>query len=171
MSIENKQFNETVSSQEKTPFKKELMKYVPIAEKFIEENKGTFKEIANDSSLEYVVSDKGFRIDLEKGLIYLDLHDWQWAEERGLSEDQIKYSVYHEIGHFKDLREDPEGLLGIFDYTENKAKKLAPEVLDIWRKKMPDGKLPEYVDKQIPIKGSDKTISFVENFIRKNLLL
>lgn len=121
----------------------ELAPYVPEAQQFIEDHQEIFHAIAGDRSITYKIGN-GFVIDLKAGEVTLDVRDWQWAKEKGLSQWQILWSVCHEIGHYRDLREAPEDILKNFEYLEGRAKELAPPVLEIWREKS-GGTLPDYL--------------------------
>lgn len=146
-----------------------LTKYIPTIKKFIESHKYVLATIARDSSLQYEPSTgETFEFHPKEGKIYLSARQWEWAEKLGLNQDQILWSTLHEIGHFQDLIEDPEGMLGLFDYLEKKAKEMAPIVLEIWKKSF--GKeLPEYIKKPVSVDPKDpsKKMSFIEVFLYK----
>ena len=144
-----------------------LVKHIPTIKKFIENHKYVLATIARDPSLRYEPSvGETFEFHPKEGKIYLSARQWEWAEKLGLNQEQILWSTLHEVAHFQDLVEDPEGMLGLFDYLETKAKEMAPSVLKIWEKPS-GGKLPEYITKSVPVdpKNPDKKMNFVEDFL------
>lgn len=150
-------------------FSPELRPYVPAAQQFLKQYRELFFQVAGDRSLSFQVGN-GFVIDLKQGQIHIDVRDWQWAKERGLSEWQQVWSVLHEISHFRDLREAPKEMLDNFVYMEQRAKELAPEVAKIYEGRgIP---LPEHLVKQRPIgKDPSRTMSGLEHFLYKRLHL
>ncbi|MDO8462860.1 MAG: VWA domain-containing protein [bacterium] len=158
--------------QERSPA---LERYRAQAEQFIARNRELFWAIAGDRSLTFTVG-SGFFIDLEHGMISLDLGKWKWAEERGLSEEQLVWATCHELAHYLDLRENPREMLGNFEYLKRRAKQLGPEVLEIWRQKFSDGVLPDYLTKEVPAgkdpkTGAKRTTPYVEAFLYDKLHL
>jgi hypothetical protein len=146
-----------------------LARFFPLIKKFIESYRYIFATIARDPSLRYEPSlGETFEFHPREGKICLSARQWEWAEKFGLTRDQILWSTLHEIAHFRDMVDDPEGMLGLFDYLEAKAKEMAPIVLNIWRKSS-GGKLPEYLTKPVPIdpKNPERKMSFVEVFLLK----
>lgn len=144
-------------------------KYFPLIKKFIENYKYILATIAGDPSLSYEPSTgETFEFHPKEGKIYLSARQWEWAEKLGLNQEQILWSTLHEIAHFQDLMEDPEGMLGLFDYLENKAKEMAPYVLEHWKKYFKNG-LPGYLTELIPVdpENPEKKMSFVEIFLYK----
>ena len=57
----------------------DLQKYVPEVQEFIKTWQEVFFAIAGDRSLSFKPG-QGFAIDLQKGEITLDVHDWKWAQ-------------------------------------------------------------------------------------------
>lgn len=162
------------SSAEESPEKSsgeippELQEYVPEAQRFVDHYKEIFHAISGDRSIEYKIG-TGFVIDLKAGEISLDVKDWKWAKEKGLSEWQQIWSTCHEISHYKDLREGPQEMLGNFEYLEARAQELAPHVLEIWKNKL-GGALPDYLTAAQPIDREGKrTKSFAEVFLYQRL--
>ena len=152
-----------------TGFSPELEPYVPEAERFLKQYQELFLQAAGDRSLSFKVGN-GFFIDLKQGVIHVDVRDWQWAKERGLSEWQQVWSTLHEVSHFRDLREAPKEMLNNFVYMEQRAKELVPEVQKIYEDRgIP---LPDYLMKQQPV-GEDpaRTMSGLEHFLYKRLHL
>ncbi|MBT6573565.1 VWA domain-containing protein [Candidatus Falkowbacteria bacterium] len=143
------------------PFEKE-------AAIFAKSNRRILADLAGDNTLRFKPG-KGFKINLVSGEVTLGLEQWKWAHEHGLGHEQILFSSGHEIAHFWDLREDPEGMLENFDYMEKKARGLAPQVEAILKKK--HGDLPEYLTKQKKVDPDDpsKTMSGLEIFLYKQL--
>lgn len=146
----------------------ELQEYVPEAERFVDQYKEIFHAISGDRSIDYKIG-TNFVIDLKKGEIHLNVNDWKWAAEKGLSEWQQLWSTCHEISHYKDLREGPQEMLGNFEYLEHRAAEMAPRIVDIWQKKS-GGTLPDYLTTPVPIDREGKrTKSFAEVFVYKRL--
>jgi len=146
-----------------------LAKHIPAIKKFIENHKYVLATIARDPSLLYEPSvGETFEFRPKEGKIYLSARQWEWAEKFGLNQEQILWSTLHEIAHFQDLVEDPEGMLGLFDYLETKAREIAPIVLESW-KKSSGVELPEYITKPVPVDPRDpeKKMNFVEVFLYK----
>ena len=46
----------------------------------------------------------------------------------------VEWAHFHELSHFLEYAESPETVLENFVYIEEKAKQLAPKVLEIWKK-------------------------------------
>ena len=143
------------------PFEKE-------ANIFAKSNRRILADLAGDTSLRFKPG-QGFKINLVSGEVTLGLEQWKWAHEHGLGHEQILFSSGHEIAHFWDLKEDPEGMLENFDYMEKKARSLAPQVETILKTK--HGDLPEYLTKQKKVDPDDpsKTMSGLEIFLYKQL--
>ncbi len=155
---------ETLQPRSIEQFKKE-------AQAFIDRFQILFQTIAGDASLRYEVGD-GFYIDLKKGVITLDVKDFIKLKEGGLNPWQIVWSVCHEIGHFHDLREQPEGMMQHFAYMEERARELSPQALEIVRQKHGEEVVAQ-MQKTIPIgdpkEGKSKTA--LEAFLYKKLHL
>lgn len=151
----------------KEKFPPELAPYAEKMKKFIEINKMLFVTVARDISLKYE-PDLGFHINFKTGKIGLDVRDFKKAEEQGESLDQILWSTLHEIGHFQDLLEDPQGVLNNFAHIKNKAREIAPRVLKIWENKL-GGSVPNYLTKPLPVdpENPEEKMSFAEIFVYK----
>lgn len=52
-----------------------------------------------------------------------------WMKEEKFEDRELEFVTMHELSHFIDMRDDPEGYLNNFDRMEKKAKKLAKERL------------------------------------------
>lgn len=127
----------------------ELEIYRAEAEEFIATYRELFWAIAKDRSLRFRVSN-GFFIDLKEGTIAFDVRDWQWKHENGLSDWQLLWSLCHELEHFNDLKNEPKEILENFEYMEQKAEELAPQVLELWKAHFPGGVLPDYLTQEVP---------------------
>ncbi len=138
---------------------------------FIDRFQPLFQTIAADRSLRYEAGN-GFYIDFKRGVVTLDVKDFAKMKEGGLNPWQVLWSVCHEIGHFRDLQEHPEGMLEQFSYLEDRAKNLGSRVLDIWKKKS-GGELPPHLTQEVPWgkKEDKKTKPFVEVFLYQKLHL
>jgi hypothetical protein len=134
----------------------DLEKYLPQVKEFIKTHHHVLATIARDPSIDYRPAQR-FVFVPKEGTIGLDVLDWKWAEEMGLEHDQLFWLTLHEIAHFRDMAEDPEGMLAVFDYLPTKAKELAPKALEIFTDRFGD-KLPSYID-----------LTFVENLLTEEL--
>jgi len=148
-------------------FPPELQPYVPQVRQFINEYQEIFYAIARDRSLRFKAGPRSF-IDFKAGEINVGVDLWQWGENSGLSLWQKVWANAHEITHFGELRRAPEELLGNFEYLERRAHQLAPQVLDIWKRKS-GGKIPDYLTTPVPIDRKGTTKPYVEVFVYKQL--
>ena len=129
--------------------KEELKPWIEKMQKFLESKRYVFNTFARDASLKYVAS-TGFYIDFKKGEIHSDV---LWFKEKFKPEEieaMIEWAHFHQLSHFLEYAESPEVFLENFAYIEEKAKQLAPKVLEIWKKKA-GGDLPDYLKKEIKI--------------------
>ncbi len=129
--------------------KEELKPWIEKMQKFLESKRYVFNTFARDASLKYVAS-TGFYIDFKKGEIHSDV---LWFKEKFKPEEieaMIEWAHFHQLSHFLEYAESPEVFLENFAYIEEKAKQLAPKVLEIWKKKA-GGDLPDYLRKEIKI--------------------
>ncbi len=107
----------------------ELEKYREAGQKMLDSYQRFFMTFARDVSLRFKLSN-AFFIDYEKGEIHLDT---KWFAKKGFTEEQILWATLHELSHFRDLSEDPKGILGKFEYLRHKAKELAPFIVEKYR--------------------------------------
>jgi|GEM_PF-899131 len=121
--------------------KAELEKHRQEAQKLIDSYKKFFVSFAGDSSLDFVMSN-GFYIDLESGKVNLDI---KWFREQGYTNDQIVWAVMHEISHFRDMAENPEGMMKNFGYIQDQARKTGDVILKKWEDAF-GASDPEFVD-------------------------
>ena len=129
--------------------KEELKPWIEKMQKFLESKRNVFNTFARDASLKYVAN-TGFYIDFKKGEIHSDV---LWFKEKFKPEEietMIEWAHFHQLSHFLEYAESPEVFLENFAYIEEKAKQLAPKVLEIWKKKA-GGDLPDYLKKEIKI--------------------
>lgn len=129
--------------------KEELKPWIEKMQKFLESKRYVFNTFARDASLKYVASTE-FYIDFKKGEIHSDV---LWFKEKFKPEEieaMIEWAHFHQLSHFLEYAESPEVFLENFAYIEEKAKQLAPKVLEIWKKKA-GGDLPDYLKKEIKI--------------------
>jgi len=127
----------------------ELKPWIEKMQKFLESKRDVFNTFAQDASLRYIAN-TGFYIDFKKGEIHSDV---LWFKEKFRSEEietMVEWAHFHELSHFLEYAESPEAVLENFVYIEEKAKQLAPKVLEIWKKKG-GGDLPDYLKKEIKI--------------------
>ena len=135
--------------EEKKEKEKELKPWIEKMQKFLESKRDVFNTFARDASLKYVAN-TGFYIDFKKGEIHSDV---LWFKEKFKPEEietMIEWAHFHQLSHFLEYAESPEVFLENFAYMEEKAKQLAPKVLEIWKKKA-GGDLPDYLRKEIKI--------------------
>jgi hypothetical protein len=138
------------------------------ARRFIAENRRLFAGIAGDNSLDFRLGD-WFMIDLQAGVVYLPEDKFVTGPEEGWDQDMILWAVTHELSHFRDLRENAEGMLKNFEYLWDRAAELAPRVLEVWRKKTEGGVLPDYLTAEVKIGRKGNTKPWVEFFIYQHL--
>lgn len=148
-------------------FPEELQKYVPQAEAFLRTNHELLsRNIAGDASVKFKIGN-GFFIDLESGEVNLDIRGWQWMEKHGISEDMMLWATCHEIAHFRDLLENPEGMLKKFEYLEKRAAEIAPRILEALEKNL--GKIPEYMTREVPFGSKGRKKPYVQVFAYRQL--
>ncbi len=141
------------------------------ARAFVERFQPLFQTIASDSSLRYEVGD-GFFIDYKKGVITLDVKDFIHLHERGVNLWQIAWSVGHEIGHFLDLKQNPEAMMEHFAYLQRRARELTPRAAKIIRDAHGD-KWADRLEKPFPqVEGVENPFRTpLEQFLYKKLHL
>ncbi len=171
------QFNKRVEekeeepSKEEEPFKEkeqpeepsaELKQYQEEGQEMIDSYRKFFMTYAKDVSLDFKMSD-GFYIDLESGVVNLDT---KWFAEKDFSKEQILWANLHELSHFRDLAQDPEGMMKNFEYIREQAKETGGVMMQKWEAKY-SASDPEFIEnlkKQRPISKKDpqKTMNAVE---------
>lgn len=117
-------------------------------QEFLDVNRPTLNTVSGDSSIRYRPGN-GFKIEFKEGVITLDRQDWEWKKKFGLDNDPIIWSTGHEIAHFLDLTEDPEGLLDNFRHMRDLARKVSVNVEQILLRRF--GKLPGWMTKEFPV--------------------
>jgi hypothetical protein len=136
------QFTRRIDEAEKKPFgkdaveknkknpepKRELTDYERQAQSMLDSHSRFFITYAGDVSLSFRLGAKFF-IDLEHGQVNIDA---RWFEKRGYSIEQIRWAILHELTHFLDLANDPEGMMKHFDYIFEQAKKTGTQMMDKW---------------------------------------
>lgn len=139
------------------------------AQAFIDKNKDLFQSISMDRSLRFKAGD-AFVIDFKEGVITLDAKDFDLMRENGESEAQILWSVCHEMSHFRDLQQNPEGMLKHFEYMWSRARALAPKVEEIFIRRF--GKIPPGFEEKIPFNEEiGETVTGTEKFVYDKLHL
>jgi hypothetical protein len=144
-----------ISIEEK---EKQIEEVKKLYQEYINRNRAYFQIFAKDTSINFVMGN-GFSINFETGNVNFDT---KWFVEHGFTEDQITWAVYHELCHFRDLAEDPNGLMKNFEYIrkqsvetgrileqkyEDKFGQSDPEFLEKIKRRRP-------VDKKDPSKGT-----------------
>lgn len=103
----------------------------------------------------------GFKITFREPItISLDAKDWQKMQEGEFSEEQMIWSTCHEIAHFLDMLDDPEGMIKHFGYIKEIAKQKAPLFKRKWQKAYKDNGM------EWPLYASEK---FVAEFLAAEL--
>ena len=127
----------------------ELVVYEREAQAMVDSYRRFFQTFAKDLSLRFKLSDRFF-IDLERGEVTLAA---QWFAERGFSRDQILWATLHELEHFRDMADDPKGVMGNFDSMRSKVKKTGLLILEKWQRQYSasDPAFINTLDKQNPI--------------------
>ncbi|MDP3769898.1 MAG: hypothetical protein U1A25_02085 [Candidatus Sungbacteria bacterium] len=118
--------------EQKTPKKSgevspELESYREQAQRMIDSYRRFFMTYAKDVSLQFHLSNK-FYTDLEHGHVNLDT---RWFAKKDASHEQILWAILHELSHFRDLAEDPQGMKN-FEYIKNQAKKTGAMMMKKW---------------------------------------
>lgn len=111
------------------------------------------RKYRSEQSLKFVPSN-GFAFYLETGHVGVDAKFWEWKEKwPEFNDNMMVFASVHEIGHFFDLAEDPEGFAAGFEHMKEFSKQTIPEIKEIWTEKSA-GKLPDYI-----------TDKFIEEFL------
>ncbi|PIR94490.1 hypothetical protein COT97_00905 [Candidatus Falkowbacteria bacterium CG10_big_fil_rev_8_21_14_0_10_39_11] len=156
----------------KKPSKKDIREilYRRDADKLLRTNRAVFSTLAGDTSLDFQVgSDGGFYIDFAAGKVNLGLDFWEMKED-GVTDEQLLWGWGHELGHFWDLQDDPEGLLINFKRMREVARNIAPKARAILEKKT--DKLPAWMDKVEPVnpeKPDGEKMSGLDFYIYKQI--
>lgn len=134
---------------------KEMQKYKKQGQEMIDSHRAVFARYAGDISLRFKMSD-AFKIDLENGEVH---NATKWFKEKDFSKAQILWAKFHELSHFRDLKEDPEKMKENFDYIFKLAKKTGAVMMRKWEEKYgaSDPEFVEKLKKQIPISKKNKT--------------
>ena len=132
------------------------------AQTMLDGHRRFFTTFAKDVSLSFKFSD-AFFIDLEKGEVNLAA---QWFADKGFSKRQILWASLHELGHFRDLAEDPKSVMENFEYIGKQARTTGATMMKRWEDAL-GASDPDYIEKlkkQQPIsrKNPNKTMNAVE---------
>ncbi len=150
--------------------RKEREEKIRVATEYLNRIRGPMLDVlAQDNTLKYKAG-SGFLIRLEEGIIEFGLPFWEYQKNYDFPEDGIKFGFCHEIAHFLDLREDPQGLLDNFKYTTKKGKAMAQEIRQWY--KIQKWTLPAWTEKEYPLDPKDKTrgtINALTLFFRNKL--
>ena len=120
----------------------ELEIYRHQAQAMIDGHKRFFMTFASDSSLSFKLSN-AFQIDLETGQVHLDI---SWFKERNYTQEQILWAVMHELAHFRDLAEDPEGMMANFSDMTEQARDTGAFMMAKWEAKYGESN-PEAIER------------------------
>lgn len=135
-----------------------------MQQEFLDRNIDYFRFLIGNKMLNKNVKFKpghGFKIVFKDPItIYLDQEWWKRMVEGQHSEEEMLFATMHEISHYIDLINDPEGLLGNFNENKETAIRLAPEFKKIW--------MEAYSQRgqKWPVRASEK---FVKDFIEGQL--
>ena len=143
----------TPEEEKKLEKKKQIERAKRQAQEYIDHNRNLFTTLAGDNTMSFKVGN-GFQIDYEKGEISLGYRDWLDNEAGALpSTESFLFGSGHEIGHLRDLMDDPEGLLRNFDRMIRVSKDNYPRALDILQKRAAsEGKpLPKWLTEDNPL--------------------
>lgn len=119
--------------QQKTPNKPgdalpEFELYREQAQRMIDSYRRFFMTYAKDVSLQFHLSNK-FYTDLEHGHVHMNT---RWFAEKDATHEQILWAILHELSHFRDLAEDPQGMMKNFEYIKSQAKKTGAIMMKKW---------------------------------------
>lgn len=155
-------FSADVPKESENEKARELEEYKQEGQRMVDSYRKLFITFAKDVSLSFKMSD-AFFIDLESGEVNLDA---KWFKDKDFSKEQILWANLHELSHFCDLAEDPEGTMKNFEYIGEKAKKTGKNILRKWEEKYgaDDSDFIEKIKRQIPTSKKDpsKTMSAIE---------
>jgi len=154
-------FQDAESSQEAEKAKA-LNEYQAAGQEMLDAHQRFFATFAQDVSLRFRMGN-AFFIDLEHGEVNLDT---RWFAEKGFTPTQIRWAVLHELGHFLDLAQDPEGMMKNFDLIQQQARNTGALMMKKWEEKYGDED-PAFIErlkKQLPMSKKDpaKTLNAVE---------
>ncbi len=147
----------------KAEAKEELEKYKKEGQVFLDSHRSLFTSFGQDISLRYKMSD-GFYIKLEEGEVNLDT---KWFKDKGFSRQQILWAVLHEISHFRDLADDPKGMMANFEYIHRQAQSTGAVMMKKWEDKY-GASHPEFIEhlkqrRPVGKPGSGKTLNQIES--------
>lgn len=99
------------------------------AERFIKENIQALLEFAGDSSLTF-----GYSPNIEAPTFYprtgrIDL-PLSWFDNEQYTNSELLWAVHHEVGHFIDMRKNPQAFFDKYDHLEQLADELTDEYQD-----------------------------------------
>jgi hypothetical protein len=132
---------------------------------FLDQYKRLFITFAGDDSLSFRIGSQ-FAIDLKEGRIFFD---GRWFVDQKYSKKQIIWAILHEIGHFVDMKNDPESKRENDNHILKRAREIGEIMMKKWKQKY--GKSdPEFIDRisrQEPIScgssGSREKLNKVES--------
>lgn len=144
--------------REKKPLSPEEEALRTEAQEYIDANERVITRYAGDTSLTFKLG-TAFYIDLEKGNVSMDI---RWFKEKGYTKEQILWGILHELEHFNDLKEDPEGMKKNFEYIDEQARVTGVIMLKKWEARFKDSnpeliaklKTQKLLDPRRPEKGS-----------------
>ena len=162
-----KEGNKNVKQQEREISKEfvseKLDEATKMISKIIRHESFHLAVFAGDSSLRFISSReaRSFTFLPETYEIIVPV---QWFLEKDYSPDEICWALFHELGHFIDMRENPEVFLDNFKYMRQKiAPQIAGWLEEELRKRGASKEKIEALTKQLPIKNrKGETISQLE---------
>ena len=119
-----------------------IEKFLLEGQQFLDQRKNLFTTFAKDVSLRFKFSN-AFYIDLERGEVNLDA---SWFFRKGFSKEQIQWAVMHELSHFKDLVQDPEGMEANYLHIIDHGRKVGRIILEKFQDAFGQDD-PEYIER------------------------
>lgn len=139
-----------------------LQQFKRRAHGLLEKNKIAHELFAESGVPEFAFGD-GFYFELDTYTVYTDP---TWFVKKGLTDVQYLWAVRHELGHFRDLAMDPEGMKKKFRDGEVKGREIGARLAEKFKASL-DGKDKERLDaqlKQKPLNPRDSKRGTMNNF-------
>lgn len=125
------------SEEAKAREKAEMNVEVEKMQSFLDKHLALLRLMAGSDSLRFVAHEgEGFFFDLKSKppTVSMSARDYRkWRTEKGCTERQLLWIALHELGHFRDMRENPVGMLAQFEKMKQLAKELQDRAISIIR--------------------------------------
>ena len=129
-----------------------MAELIELQKTFIEQKRDLFEMFSKNAGVK-IEPGTGFKIIFDKPIrIELDAADWEKMQSGEFTEEEMLWSSFHELAHFLDMQDDPEGMRSHFDQMKEKAKTLTPKARRIWQQSLEEKgeSLPsEFTDAQL----------------------